>query len=80
VKVLKRLLYLISFWYVGRATKFEDFQKLEDSVKEEAKNDDEMKDFITNELHLVEPEPKKEDAPPQEEPPQEEPPSKEAEE
>jgi len=80
VKVLKRLLYLISFWYVGRATKFEDFQKLEDSLKEEAKNDDEMKDFITNELHLVEPEPKKEDSPPQEEPPQEEPPSKEAEE
>lgn len=80
VKVLKRLLYLISFWYVGRATKFEDFQKLEDSLKEEAKNDDEMKDFITNELHLVEPEPKKEDSPPQEEPPQEEPPSKETEE
>jgi len=65
VRVLKRLLYLISFWYVGRATKFEDFKKLEDSLKEEAKTDEEMKNFITNELYLVDPdsEPKKEDSP-----------------
>lgn len=60
MQVLKRFLYLISFWYVGRATRFDDFLKLEESLKEEAKNDEEIEEFITKELNLIEPKPKEE--------------------
>ena len=59
VKTLKRFLYLVSFWYVGRASKFQDFLKLEESLKEEAKNDEEIEEFASKELNLIEPEPKK---------------------
>lgn len=59
VKTLKRFLYLVSFWYVGRASKFQDFLKLEESLKEEAKDDEEIAEFASEELNLIEPQPKK---------------------
>ena len=59
VKILKRFFYLISFWYVGRANKFQDFLKLEESLKEEAKDDEEVAEFASQELNLIEPQPKK---------------------
>lgn len=59
VRTLKRFFYLISFWYVGRANKFQDFLKLEESLKEEAKDDEEVAEFASQELNLIEPQPKK---------------------
>jgi hypothetical protein len=59
VKTLKRFFYLISFWYVGRANKFQDFLKLEESLKKEAKDDEEVAEFASQELNLIEPQPKK---------------------
>jgi hypothetical protein len=51
-RAIKRFMYLISFWYVGRADKPDDFANLEKALKEEAVEDEEIADFLENELEI----------------------------
>tara|TARA_R110000796_G_C14555574_1_gene434306 strand:- start:2028 stop:2837 length:810 start_codon:yes stop_codon:yes gene_type:complete len=51
-KVLRRFLYLVSFWYVGRAVKSEDFKEMEEKIKEMSKDDDHVADFGGDEIPI----------------------------
>ena len=51
-KNLRRFLYLVGFWYIGRGTEYKDFKELEESLKEQAEIDDETKDFVNNTLAI----------------------------